>query len=62
MAQRILTRNVQGIIGLTTALEIQDKGHQVVIFADTLPGDAKNTRFTSPWAVRLTTITRWGMH
>ncbi|KIJ49416.1 hypothetical protein M422DRAFT_27776 [Sphaerobolus stellatus SS14] len=39
-----------GIIGLTTALEIQTKGHQVAIFADSLPGDTKSTRYTSPWA------------
>ncbi|KIJ29642.1 hypothetical protein M422DRAFT_235200 [Sphaerobolus stellatus SS14] len=39
-----------GIIGLTTALEIQAKGHQVTIFADSLPADTKSTKFTSPWA------------
>jgi len=39
-----------GIVGLTTALEIQAKGHAVTIYAESLPGDDKSTRYTSPWA------------
>ncbi|KAF8588005.1 D-aspartate oxidase [Ramaria rubella] len=39
-----------GIVGLTTALEIQSNGHEVTIYADSLPGDDKSTRYTSPWA------------
>ncbi|KAF8498836.1 D-amino-acid oxidase [Hysterangium stoloniferum] len=39
-----------GIVGLTTALEIQAKGHVVTIYAESLPGDDKSTRYTSPWA------------
>jgi hypothetical protein len=42
----------EGIVGLTTALEIQAKGNRVTIFADCIPGDEKSTRYTSPWAVR----------
>ncbi|GJJ06493.1 hypothetical protein Clacol_000685 [Clathrus columnatus] len=39
-----------GIVGLTTALEIQAKGHSVTIYAESLPGDEKHARYTSPWA------------
>jgi len=40
-----------GVVGLTTALKIQEKGgHQVTIIAETFPSDPKNIRYTSPWA------------
>lgn len=41
-----------GVIGLTTALWIQEKGlYQVEIIADVLPTDPKTYRYTSQWAV-----------
>ncbi|KAH9477485.1 D-amino-acid oxidase [Psilocybe cubensis] len=40
-----------GVIGLTTALKIQEKGcYQVEIIADVLPSDPKTVRYTSHWA------------
>ncbi|EJT99463.1 D-aspartate oxidase [Dacryopinax primogenitus] len=39
-----------GVIGLTTALKIQELGHEVVLIAELFPGDAKSTRYTSNWA------------
>ncbi|TFK49356.1 D-aspartate oxidase [Heliocybe sulcata] len=40
-----------GVIGLTTALKIQEKGgYQVTIVAETLPSDPKTIRYTSHWA------------
>ncbi|KZV76583.1 D-amino-acid oxidase [Peniophora sp. CONT] len=40
-----------GVIGLTAALAIQEKGgFQVTIVADTLPTDAKSVSYTSHWA------------
>lgn len=40
------------MIGLTTALKIQEQGvYQVTIIADVLPGDAKTIKYTSHWAV-----------
>ena len=43
---------LSGVIGLTTALLIQEKGfYQVEIIADVLPTDPKTYRYTSQWAV-----------
>ncbi|KZT34543.1 FAD dependent oxidoreductase [Sistotremastrum suecicum HHB10207 ss-3] len=39
-----------GVVGLTTALKIQELGHRVTIVAEYLPGDEKSIRYTSPWA------------
>ncbi|KAI0659398.1 D-amino-acid oxidase [Cubamyces menziesii] len=40
-----------GVVGLTTALKIQEKkGYQVTIVADTFPTDAKTIKYTSLWA------------
>ncbi|KZT31954.1 hypothetical protein SISSUDRAFT_1056108 [Sistotremastrum suecicum HHB10207 ss-3] len=39
-----------GVVGLTTALKIQELGHHVTIVAETLPGDPKSIRYTSCWA------------
>jgi hypothetical protein len=42
-----------GVIGLTTALKIQEKGgYQVEIIAEVLPLDPKTIKYTSQWAVR----------
>jgi hypothetical protein len=41
-----------GVIGLTTALKIQEQGrYKVTIVAETLPSDPKTIRYTSHWAV-----------
>ena len=41
-----------GVIGLTTALKIQERdGYQVTIVAESLPGDVKSIKYTSHWAV-----------
>ncbi|TFK62159.1 D-amino-acid oxidase [Pluteus cervinus] len=40
-----------GVIGLTTAVKIQESsGYQVTIIAETLPTDPKTIRYTSHWA------------
>ncbi|KAJ7236029.1 hypothetical protein C8J57DRAFT_1194575 [Mycena rebaudengoi] len=40
-----------GVIGLTTALRIQEKGgYQVTIVAEVLPSDSKCIKYTSHWA------------
>lgn len=41
-----------GVIGLTTALKLQERGHKVTIIADCRPGDENSAKYTSPWAVR----------
>jgi hypothetical protein len=41
------------VVGLTTALKIQETGQFAVsILAETLPSDPKSIRYTSHWAVR----------
>ena len=40
------------MIGLTTALKLQEMGYKVTIIAECRPGDEKSARYTSPWAVR----------
>ena len=41
-----------GVIGLTTALKLQETGrYQVEIVAEILPTDPKNIKYTSQWAV-----------
>lgn len=43
---------VQGVIGLTTAIKIQERGgYRVTVVADTLPSDPKSAKYTSHWAV-----------
>ncbi|KAG9218144.1 hypothetical protein CCMSSC00406_0008083 [Pleurotus cornucopiae] len=40
-----------GVIGLTTALKLQQKGgYQVTIIAEAFPSDAKTVKYTSHWA------------
>ncbi|KAI0777177.1 D-amino-acid oxidase [Trametes elegans] len=40
-----------GVVGLTTALTIQEKGgYKVTIIAETFPTDPKNIKYTSIWA------------
>ncbi|TFK41512.1 D-amino-acid oxidase [Crucibulum laeve] len=40
-----------GVIGLTTALKIQNRGgYRVTIIAEVLPGDPKSVKYTSLWA------------
>ncbi|KIM33056.1 hypothetical protein M408DRAFT_326716 [Serendipita vermifera MAFF 305830] len=39
-----------GVIGLSTALELQKHGCKVTIVAECMPGDEKSIRYTSPWA------------
>lgn len=41
-----------GVIGLSTALKIQEKGgYRVTILAQHLPGDPKDAYYSSCWAV-----------
>ena len=43
-----------GVIGLTTAMKIQERGQcEVTIIADVLPSDPKDIKYTSHWAVSL---------
>jgi len=40
-----------GVVGLTTALEIQSTGkYKVIIIAEILPNDPKSIKYTSQWA------------
>jgi len=39
-----------GVVGLSTALRLQEKGHQVTIVAEILPTDPKTIKYTSHWA------------
>lgn len=38
-----------GVTGLTTALQLQSKGHNVTIVAKWFPGES-SIEYTSPWA------------
>ncbi len=41
-----------GVIGLTTAIILQEKGgYRVTIVASTFPGDERSSGYTSHWAV-----------
>lgn len=41
-----------GVVGLTTALKIQEQGtYRVTIVAENFPTDPKSIRYTSHWAV-----------
>ncbi|THH09578.1 hypothetical protein EW145_g1927 [Phellinidium pouzarii] len=39
-----------GVVGLSTALKIQEVGHSVTIIAENFPDDPKTIRYTSHWA------------
>jgi len=40
-----------GVVGLSTAIRIQEHGgYRVTVIAETIPGDPKSIRYTSPWA------------
>ncbi|EJD40291.1 nucleotide-binding domain-containing protein, partial [Auricularia subglabra TFB-10046 SS5] len=39
-----------GVVGLSTAIRLQERGYDVTIIADALPSDAKSVHYTSPWA------------
>ncbi|GAA5868311.1 hypothetical protein JCM1840_005631 [Sporobolomyces johnsonii] len=39
-----------GVIGLSTAIRLQEAGYRVDIVARDVPGDEKTIQFTSPWA------------
>lgn len=39
-----------GVIGLSAALALSEKGHEVKIIATHFPTDPLNSRYTSPWA------------
>jgi len=42
-----------GVVGLTTALKLQQQGtYQVTIVSEVTPSDPKSIRYTSRWAVR----------
>jgi glycine/D-amino acid oxidase-like deaminating enzyme len=41
-----------GVVGLSTAVKIQERGgYRVTIVTETNPGDPKTIRYTSHWAV-----------
>lgn len=39
-----------GVVGLSTAIRVQELGHKVTILAEHFPGDKKSIDYTSPWA------------
>ncbi|KAK4058755.1 carboxypeptidase Y-deficient [Microbotryomycetes sp. JL221] len=39
-----------GVVGLSTALQLQNRGYEVTIIAEHMPGDPKTIKYTSPWA------------
>ncbi|PAV20663.1 D-amino-acid oxidase [Pyrrhoderma noxium] len=39
-----------GVVGLSTAIKIQESGHSVTIVAETFPDEPKNIRYTSWWS------------
>jgi len=40
-----------GVVGLSTAIKIQEHGgYHVTVIGESLPGDPKSIRYTSPWA------------
>ncbi|KAG9078255.1 hypothetical protein FS749_009768 [Ceratobasidium sp. UAMH 11750] len=39
-----------GVVGLSTALKLQDRGYNCTIISEYLPGDKKTIEYTSPWA------------
>lgn len=39
-----------GVLGMTAALELADRGYKVSIIARDLPEDIESTDFASPWA------------
>ncbi|KAH8110280.1 D-aspartate oxidase [Phellopilus nigrolimitatus] len=39
-----------GVVGLSTALKVQEKGHAVMIVAEAFQDDPKSIRYTSHWA------------
>ncbi len=51
-----------GVVGLTTALEIQQRGkgkYRVTVVADVFPGDPNTgVKYTSQWAVRVIAVIR----
>ena len=50
-----------GVVGLTTALKLQQQGtYQVTIVSEVLPSDPKTIRYTSRWAVRSAALSYFG--
>ncbi|KAH9835409.1 D-amino-acid oxidase [Rhodofomes roseus] len=39
-----------GVVGLSTAIRLLEKGHDVSIIAESLPTDPRSIKYTSPWA------------
>lgn len=42
-----------GVIGLSTACQLQTEGYQVLIVSELNPDSPKSIRYTSCWAVRI---------
>lgn len=42
-----------GVIGLTNAYELRERGYKVTILARDMPHDGFSRTFASPWAVSL---------
>lgn len=59
-------QRLAGVVGLTTALEIQQRGngkYRVTLVADAYPGDPDTgVRYTSQWAVRASTVDCLSFH
>lgn len=51
-----LSLSPAGVIGLSTAIRLQEAGYKVDIVAEFNPEDPKNIRYTSPWAVSALSI------
>jgi glycine/D-amino acid oxidase-like deaminating enzyme len=52
--------DLAGVVGLSTAIKIQEHGgYHVTVIGETIPGDPKSIRYTSPWAVR---FILWSFH
>jgi hypothetical protein len=53
----LITFILSGVIGLTTAIKIQEtSGYKVTIVAEIFPTDTKNVRYASHFAVRMNGI------
>ena len=59
MTAILIAQHIVGVVGLTTAIKIQEEGgYHVTIVAEVFPSDPKTIKYTSLWAVsNLDTLT-----
>ena len=50
-SQRLISRSLPSVIGLTCALVLAQQSHSVRVVGRDLPSDTSSTAFASPWAV-----------